>query len=303
MSGEQKIDSINLSKINEDNIFPIEDLNSNDSMAVIIEKGYYFIIKERHASTEPNAYVSKESRQKISIILSIKAKEAIESNNAALAQELLTISLRYYSDNIDGINLYGKMLRIAGYLDDSISMFGRCLAVDPTNVEALISRANIYYREQNKHYEAEWHLRIAYKFHPNNIFVITTYASFLSDAKKDIDTSQKLYKQAIKILDDDYNEQKRIYNHNHRMKSKHNNNTNNNNNNNSLNDISNVKPKYGQPDVLYNYALFLAQHKRDFQNASVHAKKYLSHKPKDKDGERLLAELTYKLKKVHKKHY
>lgn len=271
-----KEEEVNLAKVSQDKIFMIEELSENDSMAVIIEEGYHFVIKEKHSSTEPNSYVSKESRRKISIILSIKAKDAIEENDAALAQNLLTIALRYDSNNIDGINLYGKMLRIAGYLNDSISMFGRCLAVDPTNVEALISRANIYYRELTKYYEAEWHLKIAYKFHPNNIFVITTYASFLSDAKKDINKSEKLYKQAIKILDDDYNENKK--------------------NNNE------IEIKYGQADVLYNYALFLAQHKKDWQNAGIYCKRYLNFKPKDNDGIQLMKDLSHKLSKTHRKH-
>ncbi len=123
-----------------------------------------------------------------------------QDNNAELAQNLLNSSLRYNEKNIASTNLYGKMLRAAGYPEDALLMYGRTLASDPLDLEALISRANIYYRRQKRFYEAEWHLRLAMKFYSGNLFVLSTYAAFLADIKKDLDKSEKLYLKALDIM-------------------------------------------------------------------------------------------------------
>lgn len=298
-------DVVDLSTIPADRVFIVASISVDDAVSVIEEEGYHFVIKQHKLKHGKNKqYCPRDTRRVISRILTLKAKDAIVSpkrvesgrdGGAALAQRLLTIALRYDDKNIDAINLYGKILRAANYLEHSIDMYGRCLAVDPINVEALVSRANIYYLQLDKRHEAEWHLKIAIKFYPKNLYVLNAYAGFLSNIKNDLINAQKYYKIAIDILEETKKIGKKIADNS-------NNNTNNGSttkgndkNKNNENNENETIELYTEPHILYNYALFLAQQKQEFEKSLVYLKKYLKMRPQDTDASTLCQEIESKM--------
>ncbi|ETO05257.1 hypothetical protein RFI_32139 [Reticulomyxa filosa] len=214
MSNPAAADFISLEGISSKNIFKVENVSPDETSGVIEEHGYYFLVKERKRRTA--WHISKDAKRNISKILTQKAEEAVHvrekesfcvffffffgkmiikerkkekngritttttttkmANEAERAQELLNSALRYDDGNVNGLNLYGKLLCAASLYDEALHLYARCLSVDPTNLEALISRAMIYCRHDNesqttpKYYEAEWHFKLAYRFHHNNVY-------------------------------------------------------------------------------------------------------------------------------------
>ncbi|ETO18986.1 hypothetical protein RFI_18254 [Reticulomyxa filosa] len=113
----------------------------------------------------------------------IQHKQYLQVNAGERAQELLNCALRYDDNNIHALNLYGKLLCAANLYDDALNVYARCLSIDPTNLEALTSRAMIYCRSSGdqrapKFYEAEWHLKLAHKFHHDNVCVVHAFFYF-----------------------------------------------------------------------------------------------------------------------------
>ena len=180
---------IDLAKVAKNHLFVIEAVEEDEQTGVIEEEGYYFVIRGNKCT--------EENKKVISDILAEKAEEAITSNDAAKGQALLNASLRYNSNNVVALNWYGRLLRAAGLLQEAVEMYGRTLACDPSNVDALISRSNIYFRQLKKYYEAEFHLKIAMKFWPSDFVVLVTYAGYLSDVRQDFESAESLYKLAM----------------------------------------------------------------------------------------------------------
>ncbi|ETO16220.1 hypothetical protein RFI_21138, partial [Reticulomyxa filosa] len=204
----EKLDNfISLEGISSDHIFKVESISPKDSIGVIEDLGFYFVVKERKHRTA--WYISKDTKRFISNILLEKAEESVLANDAAKAQELLNGSLRYDESNVRALNLYGKLLCAAKLYEEALDIYGQCLSADPTNLEALTSRATIYYQniKTPKYNEAEWHFKLAHKFHFDNVLLLGMYANFLSEMGKDKTLADKYYKKALETMETKSNEE------------------------------------------------------------------------------------------------